>query len=495
MVPKTSKRRVPAAVSPLLDEPAGFIGGRWFRKARPSFEVRNPATGERLARLPAMGAKETEAAIAAAFKATQQPVPSLETRAGWLREIVRQLSAHREELARIITLEQGKPLAEARVEVDYGAGFFQFFAGHLDELAPRHLEAPIRGCHWSVHHRPAGVAALITPWNFPFAMLAKKLSAALGAGCSVVVKPADLTPLSSVALWRLLEKLELPEGLANLLVGSPETIGRVLCESAQVRVLSFTGSTAVGRLLFEQSAGSLKRLALELGGNAPFIVFEDADLEQAVEALMANKFRCAGQTCVCTNRVYLHRRIHARFVEALAERIRQLKVGNGMEPETTIGPLINRAGFQKVSRHVADALRRGAKRVIGTSPREPKTDWGFFFPPTLLTGATPRMRVFREETFGPVISVADFSTEKEVVAAANGTPYGLAAYLFTRDPERAHRVAAALLFGHVAINSGTGPTPEAPFGGFKQSGFGREGGLEGLMEYCEVQTVAQAAAS
>jgi succinate-semialdehyde dehydrogenase/glutarate-semialdehyde dehydrogenase len=346
-----------------------------------------------------------------------------------------------------------------------------------------------------VHHRPAGVVGLITPWNFPLAMLAKKLAAALGAGCASVVKPAELTPLSCVALWKLLEQIGLPKGIANLVVGAPKAIGETLCSSDQVRLISFTGSTAVGRLLYAQSAGSLKRLSLELGGNAPFIVFDDASIESTVEALVANKFRCAGQTCVCTNRVYLQRKIRAAFVEALVERVQRIKVGNGLEPGIDIGPLINRDSFRKVSRHVADAVRKGAKRVAGTTPKEPREDWGFFFPPTVLTGAKPEMLVFREETFGPLISIADFSSEEEVIKAANSTPYGLAAYVFTSDLERADRVAAALSFGHLAVNSGAGPVPEAPFGGFKQSGFGREGGIEGLIEFCEPQSVAIANAS
>jgi len=493
------------SLSPLLSAPGGFIAGQWVRDTVRHFSVRNPATGERLARLPAMGAREAEAAVAAADEAMRRPVVPAEIRADWLMKIAGLLAEHREDLARIITLEQGKPLEEARVEVDYGAGFFRFFGERLQEwgegtargnpLAPHRLpgtKGKIRGCTWTVHHRPAGVAALITPWNFPLAMLAKKMAAALGAGCALVAKPSELTPLTTVALWKLLEGIGLPRGQANLLLGAPEAIGGALCRDERVRLLSFTGSTAVGRLLYRQSAGTLKRLALELGGNAPFLVFEDADVEAAVDALMANKFRCAGQTCVCTNRVYLHRRIHAPFVEALAERVRALKVGNGMEPGVQIGPLINREGFRKVATHVADALRRGAKRVVGSAPKIPRGDWGFFFPPTVLTGVTPQKRAFREETFGPVISIFAFASETEALREANGTPYGLAAYTFTQDAGRAERVAAALRFGHVALNSGTGPTPEAPFGGFKQSGFGREGGLEGLLEFCESQTVASA---
>ncbi len=481
----------------LLRAQGGYCDGKWVRGGSRFFAVRNPATGERLARLPAMGARETQAAIVAAWnnmeRARLAPI-SAPQRAKWLAAVAALLARHREELARIITLEQGKPLAEARAEVDYSAGFFTYFATLLAErdgvLTPRRVAGKMRNCAWSVHQRPTGVAALITPWNFPLAMLAKKLAAALAAGCAVVVKPSELTPLTSIALWKLLEEADLPRGQANLVVGPPEAIGGTLCRDERVRLLSFTGSTAVGRLLYGQGAGALKRLALELGGNAPLLVFEDADLPAAVEALLANKFRCAGQTCVCTNRVSVHRRLYAPFVELLAERVSALRVGNGLEPQTEIGPLINRAGFRKAAAHVADALRRGAKRVAGTPPKAPKTEWGFYFPPTVLTGATPEMRVFREETFGPVLSIAAFGSEEEALRAANATPYGLAAYCFTSDAERAKRLAAALHFGHVAINSGAGPTPEAPFGGFGQSGFGREGGVEGLLEFCEPQTVA-----
>ena len=456
------------------------------------FTVHNPATGERLATLPCMGRRETEEAIAQAERTLQKhgEIP-LSTRETWLRRIVEELQHHHEELARTITLEQGKPLPEARTEVDYGIGFFQYYATHASTiLAPRPVPDVARGGRWTVHHRPTGIAALITPWNFPFAMLAKKLSAALGAGCPVVVKPAEATPLSTLLLWKILKKAGIPKGWANLVHGNAQEIGAVLCADPRIRLLSFTGSTEVGRLLAQQSAKTFKRLALELGGNAPFIVFDDADIPAAVKALVANKFRCAGQTCVCTNRVYVHRSIRKPFTEALVEAVRRLRVGNGMEEGVDLGPLINREAYRKVSRHVGDALKKGAKALLGGVPKPLRHDWGCFFPPTILTGCTEEMLPFREETFGPVIAIATFTSEKAVLAAANGTPYGLAAYALTADPERIERLGSQLHFGHLAINSGTGPTPEAPFGGVKHSGYGREGGIEGLLEFTEPQTIA-----
>ena len=476
--------------SPLLPHLTGSIGGQWAATdASIRFPVFNPATGELLAELPDMGESAARKAVEAAAQSLAVTPPLAERRA-WLTGIVHALAEQRDELARIITLEQGKPLTESLVEVDYAAGFFRFFAAHLAPLESRTLAENIRQCEWTVHHRPAGVTALISPWNFPLAQFSKKLSAALAAGCAVILKPAELTPLSAIAFWRLLEKIGLPMQRLNLVMGRAAPIGKVFCEHPAVRVISFTGSTATGALLARQAAPHIKRLALELGGNAPCLVFEDADVEQAADALVANKFRCAGQTCVCANRVYVHEEIHDRFVASLAARMSKLKVANGLDAGTDLGPLINRAAFEKVQAHVADALGHGAQRMFGDEARTPAHDWGCFFPPTLLTRMKEDMLAFREETFGPVVAVQSFTTESEVIAAANGTPYGLAAYVFTSDAERAQRGAERLHFGHIAINSGSGPTPEAPFGGMKTSGIGREGGMEGLAEFTEPQTVA-----
>ncbi len=469
--------------SPLLNNVKGFVAGHWAgARSGKTLAVINPATGEHLADVPDMAGAETTAAVEAADEALRSPVAA-EKRRHWLTETARLLLDNRQELARIITSEQGKPLKESVVEVEYSAGFFSFFASQLDHLASEPLPNRIRQMQWTVHRRPAGVVGLITPWNFPLAMLAKKLAPAMAAGCAVVTKPADLTPLTAVALWNLLEQLDVPGGWLNLVIGRPAPIGEVLCAHPAVRLISFTGSTAVGKHLIEATAPHVKRLALELGGNAPYIVLNDADVDVAADALVANKFRCAGQTCVCANRIYVQRDVEQSFVEAVSERVRRLKVGNGMEPQVDIGPLINRAAFEKVDRHVKDALTRGARRTAGAVSSMPERGWGAFYSPTVLAGAHAGMLLSQEETFGPVIAIETFDTEDEAAAKANGTPFGLAAYVFMRDGERAERFIQQLQFGHVGLNTGTGPAPEAPFGGMKQSGFGREGGIEGLHEF------------
>jgi succinate-semialdehyde dehydrogenase/glutarate-semialdehyde dehydrogenase len=467
----------------------GYINGQWQRASSgQTLPVHNPATGDHLADVPNMGAAETTAAIEAAGASLQKPF-SADQRRRWLEQIERLLLENKQELARIITLEQGKPLKESLGEVEYSAGFFRFFAGHLDELTPRQLAERPRGMHWMVHDRPAGVVGLITPWNFPLAMLAKKVAPALGAGCAAVVKPADNTPLTCVALWHLLDEMKLPPGIANLVIGKPGAIGDVICSHPAVRLISFTGSTEVGRLLIQKTSPYVKRLAMELGGNAPYIVMDDADVNAAADALMANKFRCAGQTCVCANRVFVQRGAEKAFTDAISQRVARLKVGNGLEADTDIGPLINREGFLKVQEHVSDAIKHGAMRIVGDDRPTPTQQWGAFYTPTVLTGATSQMLLSRNETFGPVVAIQSFDTDAQAIELANGTIYGLAAYLFTRDQARAQRLVAQLHFGHVGLNTGTGPTPEAPFGGMKQSGFGREGGIEGLLEFCEPQTV------
>lgn len=469
--------------SKLLKRFEGYIGGRWIG-ANGTMPVFDPATGEKLADVPNMGATETLSAIESAQAALNSPA-SIGERQRRLESIADLLAGNREELGRIITLENGKPMKESVVEVDYSIGFFRYYAASIDALEPHRLKERPRNHDWTVHYRPAGVVGLITPWNFPLAMIAKKLSAALAADCPSVIKPSEKTPLTLIALIDLLETLDLPPGLVNLLIGDPKPIGEVLCEHSAVRVISFTGSTAVGKYLLMATAPHVKKLALELGGNAPFIVFEDADLDAAADHLIQNKFRCAGQTCVCANRIYVQQDVAGEFTRKVVERVSKLKVGNGLDPATDIGPLIDRAAFDKVARHVSDAIGKGAALMIGG---EPETA-GHFFPPTVLSGVTQQMACAREETFGPVVPIIQFESEAEAIEWSNQTEYGLASYFFTRDVERAGRIARGLRFGHVGCNTGTGPTPEAPFGGMKQSGIGREGGIEGLFEFIEPQTV------
>lgn len=476
--------------SPLLEHLEGYIDGTWCNAdAGGSFTVTNPVDGATLARLPAMDRAETDRATEAAHAALY-PTPALETRRQWLLRIAETLHAERHELGRILTLEHGKPHGEAQGEVLYAAGFFRWAGEHLDALGPRTLDERPRDCRWTVHQRPAGAVGLVTPWNFPIGMIAKKLSAALAAGCPSVIKPSSKTPLTMTALFHLLDReLDLPRGFVNLVTGPAGPIGDALLEHPKIRVLSFTGSTGVGQELIRGSADQVKKLTLELGGNAPYIVFDDADLERAADQLIANKFRGGGQTCVCANRILVHRQVTGTFAEKVAERAAKLQVGDGMEAGTDLGPLIDRSGYEKVRRHFNDAVEQGAKAVLGSDPGVLEEDFGGFFPPAVVTGVTPSMACWREETFGPLVPIASFDDEEEAVRQANDTEFGLAAYLFTGDDARAGRVIPRLEFSHVGWNTGSGPTPEAPFGGMKHSGYGREGGLEGLFEFVEQQTV------
>ncbi len=478
--------------SELLSTTQGFIDGHWCdAESKKTMEVVNPATGETIAVVPVMGKHETHLAIDSAASALATP-STIEQRRDWLDRIADLITEHREELGKIITHEHGKPWLEAQTEAEYAASFFRYYATVVDHLRPREIASRPRGYRWTVYSRPAGVVGLITPWNFPLAMLAKKFSAALAADCSSVVKPSSKTPLSVMALFCLLEKIHLPPGKANLILGPAAEISNALCEHPAVRVISFTGSTSVGQKLMAAAAPHLKRLSLELGGNAPFIVFDDADLDRAIEHAMANKFRGAGQTCVCANRMYVQRGIAQAFATRLAERADRLRIGNGMEKGTDMGPLIDRHAFEKVRLHVDDAIQRGATRVTASAVKDIGEGHGWFHPPTVLWGVTSEMLCAQDETFGPLAPIIEFTDEEEVIQAANATQYGLAAYVFTADEARADRVISRLQFGHVGLNTGSGPTAEAPFGGMKHSGFGREGGLEGLHDFIEVQTVPRA---
>lgn len=477
--------------SPLLTTTHGSITGPWCTAdSQKMMTVINPATGETIAIVPVMGRTETTRAVDAAAQALAVPA-SIEQRQQWLIQLADLITEHRAELGRIITHEHGKPLAEAQGEADYAASFFRYYAGVVHHLKPKLLADRPRNHSWTVYYRPAGVVALITPWNFPLAMLAKKFSAALAADCCSVIKPSSKTPLSMIALFSLIEQIGLPPGKANLVLGPAGEISDVLCEHPAVRVISFTGSTAVGKKLIANTAPHLKRLALELGGNAPFIVFGDANVDRAVDQLMSNKFRGAGQTCVCANRVYVQKSIVDEFSEMLTARVNALRVGNGMDDGVTMGPLIDHTAVEKVKRHVDDAIARGARCLTNSEPVSSQLNTGNFYPPTVLRGVTAEMQCVNDETFGPIVPIIEFESEAEVVEAANRTEFGLAAYVFTSDSERAARVIPLLKFGHVGYNTGSGPTAEAPFGGMKHSGFGREGGLEGLHDFIETQTVPQ----
>jgi succinate-semialdehyde dehydrogenase/glutarate-semialdehyde dehydrogenase len=477
--------------SPLLEHLGGYIDGRWAAAdSGKTLAVTNPATGDKLADVASMGAAETNRAIEAAARAADAPSPSLAQRRAWLEQLDELHMRHKEAIARIVTQEHGKPIKEARGEVEYSAGFYRYCAKHIDQLQPRVLDEKPRDCTWTVHYRPMGVVALLTPWNFPIAMLAKKFCSAVAAGCPSITKPSSKTPLTIIAMFALIdEHMDMPPGFANMVIGSAGPISDAIMAHRAVAAVSLTGSTGVGQELIRKSADTVKRMTLELGGNAPFIVFEDADVEYAADQLLANKFRSAGQTCVCSNRIFVHRSVVDRFVDLFAERVRKLKVGNGMNEDTDIGPLIDAKAYNKVRAHVEDAIARGAKRVVGEDIKPLDGDYGAFFPPTVLRDVTDDMTCSCDETFGPLAPILSFDDEAEVVRRANAVDMGLAGYVFTADEKRAERVIAKLHYGHVGWNTGTGPTSEAPFGGMKQSGYGREGGMEGLFDFTEPQAV------
>lgn len=475
--------------SDLLKNLSGYIDGKWVgADSGNTMAVLNPANGKELAQVPEMGKAETLRAIEAG-KSALSPTYDLEQRKEWLTDIHDAIMAEKSEIGRILCLEHGKPWKEAEGEAAYAAAFFANCAKYIDKLAPHQIPEHAKDCSWTVYYRPIGVAGLITPWNFPIGMIAKKLAPALAAGCPVVIKPATQTPLTMIALFSLMHGLDLPQGMVNLVMGKAAPIGDTLCASEDVPMLSFTGSTGVGKQLIENTKDQVKKLSLELGGNAPFIVFADADLDSAADNLIINKFRGGGQTCVCANRVYVHKDIAEEFTEKMIERVKKISVGDGMDEKIDMGPLINKDGYNKVRDHLCDALDKGAKLVAGKAPEKLNADDGLFFPPTIITGVNHDMQCCKEETFGPLVPMIEFESDDQAIAFGNRTHFGLAAYVFTRSKERAERVIAALHFGHVGHNTGTGPTPEAPFGGMLQSGIGREGGVEGLFEYVEAQTV------
>ncbi|MBT2794072.1 NAD-dependent succinate-semialdehyde dehydrogenase [Paraburkholderia strydomiana] len=461
-----------------------YIGGEWYESAG-TYPVLDPATGEVIAQVAKGGAAEATQAIAAAERAfpAWRSLTAKE-RSARVKRWGELMLEHRDALAALLTREQGKPLAEARGEVGYAASFFEWFAEEAKRAYGDVIPSPNPNAKIIVTREPVGVVAAITPWNFPLAMITRKAGPALAAGCTMVLKPSEETPLSALALAVLAEKAGIPPGVFNVVSGDAVAIGGALTESDVVRKLSFTGSTRVGKLLAKQSADTLKKLSLELGGNAPFIVFDDADLDAAVQGAMASKFRNTGQTCVCVNRFYVQDGIYDAFTLALAQAVRKMRVGNALQGDVEQGPLINQAALTKVEAHVADALQKGAKVLTGAKPH---ALGGTFYEPTVLVDATSSMLIAQEETFGPVAACFRFKTEDEAVAAANATPFGLSAYFYTRDLARAWRVGEALESGMVGINEGILSTEVAPFGGVKQSGLGREGSKYGLDEYTELK--------
>ena len=463
-----------------------LINGEWLDSENSEREnVINPATGAVVGSVPQITIAQTAQAI---IHAEQAQVgwreKTAKQRAALMQKWAQLMIEHAEDLAALLTAEQGKPLAEARGEIVYAASFIEWFAEEAKRIEGSVL-APVQTTQrMLVLKQPIGVCAAITPWNFPAAMITRKAAPALAAGCAMIVKPAEQTPLTALALGQLAIEAGIPDGVLQVITGSAHEVGKVLCDSPEVRKLSFTGSTEVGRILMAQSAPTVKKLSLELGGNAPFIVFDDANLERVVAGIMASKFRNSGQTCVCANRIYVQQGIYPALVERLVAEVEKLCVGEGMQPGVTQGPLIDDAAIAKVREHIADALSHGATLLTGG---EPHALGGTFFQPTVVGNVTSAMKFAREETFGPVAPVFRFTDEAEAVAMANDTEFGLAAYIFTRDAARQWRVPEALEYGMVGINTGLISNEVAPFGGIKQSGLGREGSRHGMDDYLEMK--------
>jgi len=470
---------------PSLLKTDSLIGGEWVAgDAR--FDVTDPATGSKLADVANLGAESAEAAIAAANKAWPAwRNKTAKERAAILMKWFHLLHANADDLARIMTAEQGKPLAEAKGEVGYGASFLEWFAEEAKRVYGETVPTTDNNKRYLVIKQPVGVCAAITPWNFPIAMITRKVAPALAAGCPVVIKPAEATPLSALAVAELAQRAGMPAGVLNIVTADAENsiaVGKALCASDVVRHLSFTGSTEVGRILAAQCAPTVKKISLELGGNAPFIVFDDADIDSAVEGAMVSKYRNAGQTCVCANRFYVQSKVYDSFVEKLAEKASAIKVGNGFDAGVNQGPMIDDLAIAKVESHVADAVAKGATVVTGGERISER-----FYSPTVLSNVTPEMVVSREETFGPVAPVFRFETEAEAIEQANATEFGLASYFYSRDIGRIFRVGEALEYGMVGVNTGMISTAEVPFGGVKQSGLGREGAHQGIDDYVEIK--------
>jgi succinate-semialdehyde dehydrogenase/glutarate-semialdehyde dehydrogenase len=464
---------------------ACLIGGKWI--GTPETAVNNPATGEIVGRVPALGAAEAKQAVEAAAKALPEwSGKTAKERAAILHRWFRLMLDNKEDLAVIMTSEQGKPITESRGEIDYAAGFIEFFAEEAKRIYGETIPSPWPNSRILVLRQAAGVVSAITPWNFPAAMITRKVGPALAAGCTAVVKPAGATPLTALALAVLAEEAGVPPGVLNVITGKSGPIGEVLTTHEAVRVVTFTGSTEIGKTLMKQAAEGVKKVGLELGGNAPFLVFDDADLDAAVAGAIQSKFRNMGQTCVCANRIYVQDGVYDAFVDKLIAATKKLKVGDGLEEGVQQGPLINENAVEKVEEHIADAVSKGAEVKLGGKRHELGRS---FFQPTVLSGVTQKMKIAKEETFGPVAAVFRFKTEDEAIRYANDTEFGLASYFYARDVGRIFRVAEGLHYGIVGVNAGAISTEVAPFGGVKESGLGREGSRHGVEEFTELKYV------
>ncbi len=466
-----------------------YIDGQWA-KTKGTFEVLNPATGEKIADVPDGGRDEAAAAIAAADRAF--PAWSNLTayqRSAYLYRAYQIMMERKEDLARTMTEEQGKPLRAARNEVQYGADFLLWYAEEAKRVYGETIPAPRGDQRFMVLHQPVGVVAAVTPWNYPVSMITRKVAPALAAGCTIVLKPAEATPLCAIEIFKILAEAEIPAGVANLVTAAdPKPIGAEFVTNPAVRKITFTGSTGVGKMLAQGAAEQMKRISLELGGHAPFLVFDDANPQYAAKGASLVKFLNTGQACISPNRIFVHKSIVEPFTEEFVSRVTRLRGGNGMEDGVSIGPLVNQAAVDKVERQVTDAVGKGATVGCGGHRLiDDGLDKGHFFAPTVLTGVTPEMRIYREETFGPVAPIIAFDDDEEAITMANDTHYGLAAYVYTQNISRAHRMFERLRFGIVGINDINPTAAAAPFGGMKESGLGREGGREGIAEYLETK--------
>lgn len=468
-----------------------YIDGRWVdADDKSTLDVINPVNQEIIGQVPNCGAEETNVAINAAAEAQKkwQKYPAKE-KASILRDFYDLLCSNQDDLAKILTYEQGKPLAEAIGEIAYSASFIEWFAEEAKRVYGDLIPGHMHDRRTLVIKQPVGVVASITPWNFPSAMLARKVGPALATGCSLVCKPAKQTPFSALAFAYLAEEAGVPKGLLNVLTGNAQTIGKALTDSEVVRKLTFTGSTEIGKMLLKECANTVKRVSMELGGHAPFIVFEDADIEAAIQGAIAAKYRNSGQTCVCANRIYVHEDVYEEFSKGFTKEAGKLKTGQGFDPSTDQGPLIDKAALAKVEEHVADAKNHGGQIALGGKPHQLG---GLFYEPTVIKDANDQMLVSYEETFGPVAPLFSFSSEEEVIERANNTPFGLASYFYTRDLAKSWRVSEQLEYGIVGLNTGIISTEMAPFGGIKESGMGREGSKYGIDDYLEIKYVSLA---